>query len=431
MTACAWSCCSNPLGPAGADAPGAMVRESDEGRRRRRRRRPPVGRPPGDDRPRRDQHVDARRPCLVPLPVPSGQPAAGVRPGGGDRLPLGPRRPGPRSAGRRARPARCDSSASAERPVPVRTRRAGESPLPEERLARYGPTTGDRVRLGDTDLWVRVAEDRQAPGDEPIWGYAKTLRPSVDPGTRLGPSELDAVVAGALVLDPRPRRDQGGHRDQGRSDRRGRAGRATRRHQRRHRAAHRSAHAADHGLRADRHAGRGRQPRPPDQPGPDAGRAVGWRHDAHHGRLRGAAVGDGADARGDSPTGRSTSASRRAPGPTTTACLEALLDAGRLRLQDPRGLRRLPGAHRPRRSGSPTPTTCHVSLHTDGLHERAELEDTVAAIDGRTVHAYHVEGTGGGHVPDLIGLVREANVICSSTTPTIPFGVTPPPSRSR
>jgi urease subunit alpha len=64
-----------------------------------------------------------------------------------------------------------------------------------------------------------------------------------------------------------------------------------------------------------------------------------------------------------------------------------------------------------------------VALHTDGLHESAELEDTVAAIAGRTVHAYHVEGSGGGHVPDVIGLVREANVICSSTTPTVPFGL--------
>jgi urease subunit alpha len=63
-----------------------------------------------------------------------------------------------------------------------------------------------------------------------------------------------------------------------------------------------------------------------------------------------------------------------------------------------------------------------VALHTDGLHESAELEDTVAAIGGRTIHAYHVEGTGGGHVPDALGLVREANVICSSTTPTVPFG---------
>ena len=46
----------------------------------------------------------------------------------------------------------------------------------DESLARFGPSTGDRIRLGDTDLWVRVAEDRQAPGDEPIWGYAKNLR---------------------------------------------------------------------------------------------------------------------------------------------------------------------------------------------------------------------------------------------------------------
>ena len=64
-----------------------------------------------------------------------------------------------------------------------------------------------------------------------------------------------------------------------------------------------------------------------------------------------------------------------------------------------------------------------VSLHSDGLHEAAELEDTVAAIAGRTVHAYHVEGSGGGHLPDLLGLVREVNILCSSTTPTVPFGV--------
>src|SRR5712691_2615737 len=72
---------------------------------------------------------------------------------------------------------------------------------PDERLARYGPSTGDRVRLADTDLWVRVGEDRQAPGDEPIWGYAKTIRPRATQGSP-GPSELDIVIAGALVLAP-------------------------------------------------------------------------------------------------------------------------------------------------------------------------------------------------------------------------------------
>ena len=65
----------------------------------------------------------------------------------------------------------------------------------------YGPTTDDRVRLGDTDLWIRVGEDRQAPGDEPIWGYAKTLRPRATQG-RASESELDVVIAGVLVLDP-------------------------------------------------------------------------------------------------------------------------------------------------------------------------------------------------------------------------------------
>jgi urease subunit alpha len=63
-----------------------------------------------------------------------------------------------------------------------------------------------------------------------------------------------------------------------------------------------------------------------------------------------------------------------------------------------------------------------VCLHTDSLNESTELEGTVAAIDGRTIHAYHVEGSGGGHIPDALGLVREPNVFCSSTTPTLPYG---------
>ena len=63
-----------------------------------------------------------------------------------------------------------------------------------------------------------------------------------------------------------------------------------------------------------------------------------------------------------------------------------------------------------------------VCLHTDGLNESTELDGTIAAIAGRTIHAYHVEGTGGGHIPDLLGLVREPSVLCSSTTPSLPWG---------
>ncbi len=63
-----------------------------------------------------------------------------------------------------------------------------------------------------------------------------------------------------------------------------------------------------------------------------------------------------------------------------------------------------------------------VCLHTDGLNESTDLDGTIAAIAGRTIHAYHVEGTGGGHIPDLLGLVREPSVLCSSTTPSLPWG---------
>src|SRR5204862_7160776 len=63
-----------------------------------------------------------------------------------------------------------------------------------------------------------------------------------------------------------------------------------------------------------------------------------------------------------------------------------------------------------------------VCLHTDSLNESVDLDGTVQAVAGRTVHAYHVEGSGGGHIPDAIGLVREPNTICYSPTPTIPFG---------
>ena len=64
-----------------------------------------------------------------------------------------------------------------------------------------------------------------------------------------------------------------------------------------------------------------------------------------------------------------------------------------------------------------------VALHTDGLHESMELTDTIEAIGGRAVHAYHVEGAGGGHAPDLLRLTGVNNISTSSTTPTIPYTV--------
>lgn len=64
-----------------------------------------------------------------------------------------------------------------------------------------------------------------------------------------------------------------------------------------------------------------------------------------------------------------------------------------------------------------------VALHTDSLNESLSVADTIAVTDGRTVHAYHVEGCGGGHAPDVLSLAGRDNIIASSTNPTLPFGI--------
>jgi urease subunit alpha len=290
---------------------------------------------------------------------------------------------------------------------------------PAERLARYGPTTGDRVRLGDTDLWVRVDEDRQALGDEPIWGYAKTIRPHSTQG-RPSDSELDVVVAGALVLDPVL-----------------------------------GAVKADIGVKDGRIVGVGRAGN--DQIsdgielpiGPHTRPIMGYGLIATPGaidshvhlispELLPAALSGGVTTLitagfeeppwamsrtlagvADWPLNVGLQACARA---VDDASLDALIDAGAcgFKIHEDYGADPELIDHVLRYADAHDVT---VSLHTDGLHESAELEDTVAAIGGRTVHAYHVEGSGGGHVPDVIGLVREANIICSSTTPTVPWGV--------
>jgi urease subunit alpha len=289
---------------------------------------------------------------------------------------------------------------------------------PTERLARYGPTTDDRVRLGDTDLWVRVGEDRQALGDEPIWGYAKSIRPRAAQG-RPSASQLDAVIAGVLVLDPML-----------------------------------GAVKADIGIKDGRIAGVGRAGNGAvsdgiDLPiGPHTEPFMGYGLIATPGgvdshvhlispELLPAALSGGVTtlitagfeeppwamartllATADWPVNIGLQACARSE---ERGSLEALLDAGACGFKIHEDYGADPGLidHTLRVADD---HDVAVALHTDGLHETAELEDTVAAIDGRTVHAYHVEGSGGGHVPDVIGLVREPSVICSSTTPTVPFG---------
>jgi urease subunit alpha len=290
---------------------------------------------------------------------------------------------------------------------------------PQERLARYGPSVGDRIRLADTDLWVTVGEDRQATGDEPIWGYAKTLRPRMTQAGQAGPSELDSVVAGAVVIDPTI-----------------------------------GVVKADIGIKDGRVVGVGRAGNPAISDGieleigPHTAPIMAYGLIATPGavdshahlispELLPAALSGGVTtlvtagfeeppwamarmlaAVAGWPLNVGLQACARS---TEPADLEALVEAGAIGFKIHEDYGATPeiidGTLRFAEAAGVA-----VSLHTDGLHESTELEDTVAAIAGRTVHAYHVEGTGGGHVPDLLGLVREPSIICSSTTPTLPWG---------
>src|SRR5690242_19017367 len=104
--------------------------------------------------------------------------------------------PATRRDGRRARRTRSRSSRSEARVMPDRISRA-------QHALRHGPTADDRVRLGDTDLWIRIEEDLTEPGDQALWGYAKNWRSRMtqhDAATTA--SELDTVIGSVLVVDP-------------------------------------------------------------------------------------------------------------------------------------------------------------------------------------------------------------------------------------
>jgi urease subunit alpha len=290
-----------------------------------------------------------------------------------------------------------------------------------EELLRYGPSVGDRIRLADTDLWIRVEDDRQARGDEPQWGYAKTLRPRIAQAGRAGDSELDVVVVGAVVVDPSIGVVKG-----------------------------------DIGIKDGRIVGVGRAGNPGISDGIElpigphtapisaygliaTPGAVDSHVHAISPELLPAALSGGVTTLitagfEEPPWAMARMHEGLAAWPVNVglqACarsddaeaggFEALVEAGAIGFkihEDYGAYPELIDATLQFAEGRGVA----VALHTDGLHEAAELEDTVAAIAGRTVHAYHVEGTGGGHLPDLLGLVREPSVICSSTTPTIPWG---------
>ncbi len=287
-----------------------------------------------------------------------------------------------------------------------------------ERLARFGPTVGDRVRLADTHLWVSPTEDHHAPGDEPAWGYGRNFRSRMAQGAT-SPSELDAVVLGALVVDPVLGVVKG---DIGIKDGRivgvGRSGNGAISEGIELPIGPHTRPITAYGLIAtpgaiDTHVHTISPLLVPAALSAGVTTFISAGFEEPPWTLERTLLGLGAW-----PVNAGLQACAR---DESDASLDELLAAGACGFK----IHEDYGAYPELIDHTLAYADAHdvsVALHTDGLHESAELEDTVAAIAGRTVHAYHVEGSGGGHVPDLLGLVREPNVICSSTTPTVPFG---------
>jgi urease subunit alpha len=303
--------------------------------------------------------------------------------------------------------------------------------------ALFGPTTGDRIRLADTDLFVEITEDRSGgpglAGDEAVFGGGKVLRESMGQSraTRADGAP-DTVITGAVIID------------------------------------YWGIIKADIGIRDGRIVGIGKAGNPDIMSGvhPDLGVGPPTEIIAGNGRILTAgaidchvhlicpqimeeALGGGITtiiAGGTGPA-EGSKATTVTPGSWHLArMLEsldtwplnvALLGKGNTVSTDSmwEQLRGGAAGFKLHEDWGTTPaaidacltfadaTGVQVNLHSDTLNEAGFVEDTLAAINGRAIHAYHTEGAGGGHAPDIITVVSHPNVLPSSTNPTRPHTV--------
>ena len=309
--------------------------------------------------------------------------------------------------------------------------------IEREHYARlYGPTTGDRIRLADTDLLIEVTEDRSigaGSGDEAIFGGGKVIRESMGQGmaTR-AEGAPDLIITGAVVLD------------------------------------HWGVVKADIGVRDGRIVGIGKAGNPDTMDGVDPALVIGPATEVLSGNGKILTAGgidchvhficpqlvDTALASGlTTMVGGGTGPSEGSKATTVTPgawnlgrMLQAmnaqpvnvlLLGKGNTVRADALREQVLAGAggFKLHEDWGTTPAaidTCltvadesgvQVAIHTDTLNEAGFLESTVEAIGGRSINAYHTEGAGGGHAPDIIAIAGHANVLPSSTNPTRPHTV--------
>ncbi len=295
----------------------------------------------------------------------------------------------------------------------------------------YGPTTGDRIRLADTNLLIEVERDLTTPGEEVTFGGGKAIRDGMGQSQRTNAEgAVDTVITNAVVLD------------------------------------HWGIVKADVAIVAGRIARIGKAGNPDTQPGVDIIIGPGTEVIAGEGRILTAggvdshihficpqqveeALASGITTMVGGGTGPATgtAATTCTPGPWHLARMLQACEALPVNI----ALAGKGNASRPAalvemvRAGAsclklhedwgttPAAIDCclrvadvhdvQVMIHTDTLNESGFVEDTIAAFAGRTIHAYHTEGAGGGHAPDIIRVAGLPNVLPSSTNPTRPYTV--------
>ncbi len=295
--------------------------------------------------------------------------------------------------------------------------------------AMYGPTTGDRIRLADTELFIRIEADRTVYGEEVKFGGGKVIRDGMGQSQRSrAAGAVDTVITNAVIVD------------------------------------HWGIIKADIGILDGRIARIGKAGNPDVQPGVDIVIGPGTEVIAAEGKIVTAgaidshihficpqqvehALNAGVTSMLGGGTGpaHGTLATTCTPGPwhlarmlqsveslpmniglfgkgnaSQPAALEEMVRAGAcgLKLHEDWGT-------------TPAAIDCcmsvadaldvQVTLHTDTLNESGFVESTIAAFKGRTIHAFHTEGAGGGHAPDIIRVCGLPNVLPSSTNPTRPY----------
>jgi len=303
----------------------------------------------------------------------------------------------------------------------------------ERYAALYGPTTGDQVRLGDTDLWIQIERDYTFGGEEAVFGGGKSIRESMAQGTTSrAQGALDTVITNAIVLDwwGVVRADVG-IRD-GRIVALGRAG---------------NPDIAD-GVHPQLHIG------PSTDVISGEGRiltAGGFDSHVHllspsqlHEAL---ATGITTIAGGGTGPSEGSKATTVTPGAWHLRQLHRALDRlpvnvlllGKGNTVSAEGLREqaLGGAagYKVHEDWGSTPAAIdaalraaddyglQVALHSDSLNEAGFVDSTIGAIGGRSIHAFHVEGAGGGHAPDILSIASLPHILPGSTNPTLPHTV--------